>query len=177
MICGEEPELSRRLRHSNWRLWRLDAEMTRHDAAMTRFSQWWKRSVRGGWAYAEAAARFGKEPDRFGVRSRNSILLYAIALPLLALAAAPFTLGLSLLLLLAYPWLAWRVYAYARRQRGWPASSARIFALFCTLAKFPQAVGLVRYHWKKLRKQEATLIEYKSADPHTSAAGSVPARR
>ena len=34
---------------------RLDAEMTLHDAAMTRFGQWWKRIVRGGHAYAEGA--------------------------------------------------------------------------------------------------------------------------
>jgi hypothetical protein len=33
LIAGEEPEL--------WRIWRLDAEMTEHDALITRFKQWW----------------------------------------------------------------------------------------------------------------------------------------
>ena len=53
LIAGEDPELSVRLRKAGWRIWRLSNEMTLHDAAMTRFSQWWKRSVRCGWAYAQ----------------------------------------------------------------------------------------------------------------------------
>ena len=40
MIAGEEPELCFRLRAAGWRVWRLDAEMTLHDAAMIHFSQW-----------------------------------------------------------------------------------------------------------------------------------------
>ena len=44
LIAGEEPELCVRLRAAGWRIWRLDAEMTLHDAAMTRFGQWWQRS-------------------------------------------------------------------------------------------------------------------------------------
>ena len=38
LIAGEEPELCLRLRELGWKIWRLDAEMTRHDAAMTRFA-------------------------------------------------------------------------------------------------------------------------------------------
>src|SRR5262249_13947583 len=46
VLAGEEPELCVRLRAAGWRIWRLDAEMTLHDAAMTRFAQWWWRTVR-----------------------------------------------------------------------------------------------------------------------------------
>ena len=45
-----------RLRAAGWQIWRLPEEMTLHDAAMTRLSQWWKRSMRGGHAYAEGAS-------------------------------------------------------------------------------------------------------------------------
>ena len=41
LIAGEEPELCLRLRQAGWRIWRLDAEMTAHDAQITRFGQWW----------------------------------------------------------------------------------------------------------------------------------------
>jgi GT2 family glycosyltransferase len=41
MIAGEEPELCLRLRERGWRIWRLEAEMGLHDAAMT-------HSVNGG---------------------------------------------------------------------------------------------------------------------------------
>lgn len=53
LIAGEEPELCLRLRAEGWRIRRLDAEMTVHDSAMTRFSQWWKRAVRSGFGYAQ----------------------------------------------------------------------------------------------------------------------------
>lgn len=59
LIAGEEPDLCLRLRAKGGEVWRIDAEMTLHDAAMTRFSQWWKRSVRAGHAFAEGATRHG----------------------------------------------------------------------------------------------------------------------
>jgi len=48
LIAGEEPELCVRLRAAGWKIERLDAEMTLHDAAMERVEQWWKRTVRSG---------------------------------------------------------------------------------------------------------------------------------
>ncbi len=62
LIAGEEPELCVRLRQAGWKIWRLVEEMTLHDAAMNRFSQWWKRSVRAGYAFAEGAAIHGAPP-------------------------------------------------------------------------------------------------------------------
>ena len=38
MIAGEEPELCMRLRKNGWKLRCIDAEMTLHDAALTRFA-------------------------------------------------------------------------------------------------------------------------------------------
>jgi GT2 family glycosyltransferase len=63
IIAGEEPELCLRLRRRGWIIRRLDAEMTLHDADMTRFRQWWKRAERAGHAYAEAYAMHGR-PSR-----------------------------------------------------------------------------------------------------------------
>ena len=55
LIAGEEPDLCVRLRESGWKIWRLDADMTTHDIAMTCFSQWWRRTVRNGYGCAEVA--------------------------------------------------------------------------------------------------------------------------
>ncbi len=55
LIAGEEPELCVRLRERGWKIWRLDADMTEHDAAMTRFRQWWVRAVRSGYAFADVS--------------------------------------------------------------------------------------------------------------------------
>jgi len=44
LIAGEEPDLCLRLRQRNQRILRIDAEMTLHDANITRFGQWWRRT-------------------------------------------------------------------------------------------------------------------------------------
>ena len=66
LIAGEEPELCVRLRANGWKVWRLAEEMTLHDATMTRFGQWWRRTLRGGYAFAEGASLHGAAPDNIG---------------------------------------------------------------------------------------------------------------
>lgn len=76
LIAGEEPELALRLRRAGGEIWRLDSDMTRHDAAMHRFGQWWARSVRAGHAFAEGAALHGHGPERHYVRETRRALLW-----------------------------------------------------------------------------------------------------
>jgi GT2 family glycosyltransferase len=156
LIAGEEPELCVRLRARGWEVWRLDHEMTLHDAAMTRFSQWWKRMRRGGHAVAEGAALHGAPPERHGVAAVRRALLWGLALPLLALLGVVFITSWALLLLLAYPAQVIRI---ARREGCNRTAWER--ALFLTLGKFPETVGILEYHWRRLLRRPAGLIEYK----------------
>ncbi len=160
LIAGEEPELCVRLRAAGYRVHRLDAEMTWHDATMTRFSQWWRRNVRAGHAYAQGAAMHGASPARHWVHERTSILLWGVALPLIILAAAYPTGGASLVLSLGYAVLLWRVHR-AMRRRGLSPRASVLYALFCVLGKFPQAQGLIAFHRQRLARRDAVLIEYK----------------
>lgn len=64
LIAGEEPELCLRLRRHHRRILHIDAEMTRHDAQITHFSQWWQRSIRARHAYGEGAWLHGAPPER-----------------------------------------------------------------------------------------------------------------
>jgi GT2 family glycosyltransferase len=162
LICGEEPELCVRLRAAGWKVLRIDHDMTLHDAAMTRLSQWWKRAVRGGWAYAEGAAMHGRPPERHNVRQTLSVWLWGLVVPLIAVAGAYPTRGWSLLLLLAYPLMIVKVFVGARRG-SMPASHAAAWACSCVLGKFPQMAGQCRYWLNRLRGRRATLIEYKGA--------------
>jgi GT2 family glycosyltransferase len=73
LIAGEEPELCVRLRAAGWQIWCLEAEMTLHDAAMTRFGSS-GNARRAGHAYAEGAAMHGAPPERHGVAGRNRAL-------------------------------------------------------------------------------------------------------
>jgi len=167
LICGEEPEMCIRLRRLDWAIERIDAEMTRHDAAMHRFGQWWKRSTRAGWAVAEGRAIHGQSPQNYMVREFHSGWLWGGAMPVAAIALAPFTTGWSLLLLLGYGLLGWRIYQ-ARRGGGDSAATARLYAFYCTLSKFPQALGQWNFWWTRRLGKPAQLIEYKSSQPASS---------
>lgn len=156
LIAGEEPELCVRLRAAGWRVWRLDAEMTLHDAAMTRFSQWWKRARRGGHAAAEGMAMHGAAPERHGFDQVRRALFWGAVLPLSVLVGV-FAFGpWALLLTLVYPFqvlrLALRV---GGRGEDWEE------AAFMTLGKFPEMLGIAEYWLRRLTLRPAALIEYK----------------
>lgn len=162
LIAGEEPELCVRLRHKGGQIWRIDAEMTLHDAQITRFGQWWKRSVRAGHAYAEGAWLHGAPPERHWVRETRSIWLWGGVVPVVAIGATWSTHGFSLLLLLVYPLITYRIYRYMRRI-GLSSQDALVYAVFCMLGKFPQVQGQIRFYVSKLLGRRSTLIEYNSA--------------
>jgi GT2 family glycosyltransferase len=170
LIAGEEPEMCVRLRQRGWSILRIDAEMTLHDAAMTRFGQWWRRNVRAGHAYAEGASLHGAPPERHWVREVRSNWFWGAAVPLLALAAAWPTRGLSLLVGAGYAVLAARIYLSTKR-RGFSGSDARLNAFFTVLGKLPQTLGQVKYWFGRLRGKRSRLIEYKAGTP---AAAGIP---
>ena len=162
LIAGEEPELCVRLRRDGGKIFRLDAEMTLHDAQITRFGQWWKRSIRNGHAYAEGAWLHGRSPERHWVRESLRSWFWAMLAPLLAVASLLPTRGLSILLLLAaYTLLAYRVYRLTLL-RGFQKKDAIFYALFCVLEKYPKLLGQIRFHIYRLLKRQRTLVEYKT---------------
>ncbi len=147
LIAGEEPELCLRLRDAGWKVWRLETEMTLHDADITRFSQWWQRNRRTGHAYAEGAGLHGGH----NIARRRRALIWGMGVPLaatLGLAVTPWALAILLL---------WPVQVLRLIRRG----MGRERALFTTLGKIPEAVGVVGYHLRRLRGGQNTLIEYK----------------
>ena len=164
LIAGEEPELCVRLRQAGGKILRIDAEMTSHDAQITRFRQWWKREIRNGHAYAEGAWLHGRTPERHWVRESLRSWLWGLLLPVLTLASLLPTRGLSILLLLiAYTFLGYRVYRLARF-KGFDKKDAISYALFCgVLEKYPKLLGQIQFHINRLLKRQRTLVEYKSA--------------
>ena len=167
LIAGEEPDLCLRLRQRGWKIVRLDAEMTLHDAAMTHVRQWWRRTMRAGYAYAEGAARHRGEPERFWLRETRSIWFWGLGVPAVAFGFAGPTLGASLILLGGYGLLAVRVYR-ATRRRGIGAPDARLYTASCVLGKLPQLLGQLTYWKTRLTRKQAGIIEYK--DRATGAA-------
>jgi glycosyltransferase involved in cell wall biosynthesis len=162
LIAGEEPELCVRLRQEGWEIWRIDAEMTVHDAQMTNFSQWWKRTVRAGYAYAQGADLHGRSPQKHWVKDSRSIWFWGLILPIVVVMSLIPTQGFSLVLGLGYPYLGYRVYKYMR-SRSFSNRDSALYAIFCILAKFPQVIGQGQFYWKKWLKQPQTIIEYKTS--------------
>jgi glycosyltransferase involved in cell wall biosynthesis len=160
LIAGEEPELCVRLRETSYRIVRLDSEMTRHDAAMRRFAQWWARNVRAGHAFAEVSWLHRNSPFGIWRRETRSNWFWGAVVPLVALILAPLTWGISLAMFGVYPFLMFRVYR-GRRRRGDDARISGVFAFYCVLSKFPQALGQIRYWRNRTLGRRNRLIEYK----------------
>ncbi|OUS33351.1 glycosyl transferase [Rhodobacterales bacterium 56_14_T64] len=150
LIAGEEPELCLRLRAAGWRIWRLDAEMTLHDAQMLRFAQWWTRARRAGYAFAEGAALHGAPPQRHWVKETRRSLIWGFALPLAIALASLFSCWL-LLSLLVYPM---QILRLSHRM-------ATTSAVFSVLGKFPEAQGALEHRWLRITGHRRGLIEYK----------------
>ncbi|MFK7943596.1 MAG: glycosyltransferase family 2 protein [Paracoccaceae bacterium] len=157
LIAGEEPELCLRLRQSGWQIWRLDVEMTLHDAAMLSVVQWWRRGVRGGHARAEGMALHGRMPAHHGVKETLRALAWALLLPGATAGLALVGVSWAWLLLLAYPAQAVRL----ARVFGWDQLVSWQRAGLLVMVKFPEAIGILEYWSARLRNRRVALIEYK----------------
>ena len=173
-ICGEEPEMCFRLQAAGWRVARIGAEMTRHDADMTRFSQYWRRMLRTGWAYGEGAATYDRAEGGLNRTGRKRALrggaLFGLTLFFAALAVVAAALGSGL-------WVVPALGAFAglgligvqivrtaqsRTTRGDRPRHALLYGALITLGKPAQALGVLRYARAQRRGEAATIIEYKT---------------
>jgi len=167
IIAGEEPDLCLRLRAAGWRIERLNAEMTMHDANILTFAAWWKRAKRAGHAYAEHVWRHRGSSDPDWVRQLLSTAFWALVLPgaaaIALLAWRPFgwiALLLCALILSVYPMQYVRL-ALRERRSGLSPAHARVSARLMLLAKFAQLAGAVRFLRSRLARTAPKLIEYK----------------
>lgn len=157
LIAGEESELCLRMRARDWQIWRLDAEMALHDAAMTRFGQWWKRSRRGGYAYAEGAHLYGSSPERHRIKESRRIWIWGVWIPVAVTGLTAFIGPAALAALSIYPAQVARLAMRGKRssRENW------LRAFFLVLSKFPEAMGQLNFLYNRMVGKTARLIEYK----------------
>lgn len=157
LIAGEEPELCVRFRAAGWKIWRLDEEMTLHDAAMTRFSQWWKRTMRAGHAFAEGAHLHGAPPEKHWVSEARRAWFWGLVIPMVALILSVVCIQWGSLFLLVYPLQIIRIALRnsAKEKSSWVA------AFFLVLGKFPEMLGQVKFYQRLRSGKQGRLIEYK----------------
>ncbi len=161
VIAGEEPELCFRLRRAGWRILRIDHDMTRHDAAIERFGQWWKRAKRGGHACAEAIALHFKDGERSEAKRALSILAYSLGVPIVAIAAVCAIGPIGLVILTCYAVPIFRSRNFRIRERKDTASDAMLYAIFMLLGKFAELAGIALYGFRRIARSQKKIIEYK----------------
>lgn len=150
--AGEEPELCHRLRQAGWRVWRLDAPMTIHDAAMHRFGQWWLRAVRSGLGYAQAWRATAGRPQPLYRREALRALAWTLGVAALAAVAALF-LGWAALLLAPLIW----ALQFARLALRHGARRAALLLV----GKAAEALGIATYGWRIVTGRAGGTIFYK----------------
>lgn len=153
IIAGEEPELCHRVRGIGWRIWRIDRPMTIHDAAMLRSRQWWLRTVRSGFGYAQVwrKTRSGVAPPLYG-RQLVSALIWTFGIILLSLSAAVLVGPVGFI---AGP-LVWLLqFARLAKRNGWRKGGHLL------VGKFAEALGIMRYATARLLRRRQGAIFYK----------------
>ncbi|EEX12657.1 glycosyl transferase, group 2 family [Citreicella sp. SE45] len=155
VIAAEDDEFCTRLRKAGWRLERIPQEMTRHDADMHRFGQWWTRAVRTGHGFAQVGAL---HPEYF-TKERRRVLVYGLALPLV-IAGGLLWWPLAPLGLAVYAANYLRTVRGLRRE-GLPRGEALRHGVLLALSKIPNLIGMATYHWRRGRNAQMRIIEYK----------------
>lgn len=151
LIAGEEPELCVRLRQAGWTIWRLDSEMTLHDADLHRFGQWWNRARRCGFAFAQGAYMHGAPPERHKVVETRRAVLWGLVLPVVTVLISVLSWGGLLLLLL------WPAQLIRLQQRGmeWRAAALMV------VSKVAEGQGVALFWRQWLMGKQGKIIEYK----------------
>lgn len=156
VIAAEDDEFCVRIRAAGWKIKRLPCPMTQHDAAMTRFSAWWQRAVRSGHGFAQVGAL---HPQYFR-RERQRVLVFGAILPIVALIGIGVSFWLLILVVGLYA-LSYLRTIKGLTNAGLPRIEAWHHAVFLTLSKVPNMIGMGVYYWRRVFKRDMSIIEYK----------------
>ncbi len=156
LIAGEEPDMCFRIRKLGHTIYRINHDMTYHDANITTFQQWFKRSIRAGYAYSEAVVRHRHEPNGYWRRNLIRLLFWGITLPTIVVATALSIHPVFSALLVIYPAHVIHIALRSKiKEHKW------MYGLFMMISKFSETFGLLLYLRNRLLSHSARLIEYK----------------
>jgi cellulose synthase/poly-beta-1,6-N-acetylglucosamine synthase-like glycosyltransferase len=176
LIAGEDAELCSRIRAAGFNIVHIDRPMTGHDLAIHGFSQYWRRSLRTGYAYAEVSARLRGTPLPIWSREarrnlvRGSLMTAVVAgAPILSLAIhsiIPAVIMIAIVLMLAART------AHRSKWRCADFGTRLLYGLHSQLGHIPILFGQLKYYRNRLSGRSERLIEYKGAmAPHHPEAG------
>lgn len=160
-VAHEEPELCGRLRKAGFKIWKIDKQMTLHDAAIHSLQQFYSRNRRAGFGITQALVRSGWDIDPGGRAILVRAVTWAILIPT-AILVGLTTLGpMAALGFIIYPAQVVR-HAFVDKQRAGGSLSYRFAVATLAMAgKFGEAQGALKYLFKLVLRREMKAIYYK----------------
>ncbi len=157
VIDGEDHELAIRLRGTGGKVWFLQAPMATHDLAMYEFSQWWRRTLRGGYGNGQIVTLHRASPGRPRQHAWYRSWFWGLWLPLAVILLTMIfgLIGLAPLLLYGVSFV--RTYFRSPEVGGHHAG----FAGLSILGKFAEMAGQIKFLRDRWFGRRATIIEYK----------------
>lgn len=165
LIAGEEPEMCQRIRAKNYTILHIDHPMVLHDLAITRWSQYWRRTMRSGHAMAEVSHLLSHTSTPLWQQASRKNFLHSLFLIALLLGGVmgsflgysfwPLFFSMIFLLLMSVR-SAWK----ARwKSNNW--MTLLLYGLHSQFQHIPTTVGQLSYYYCRLRGLRQGLIEYK----------------
>ncbi len=158
LVAGEEPELCYRLRKSGWKIHKLAKKMVTHDADMHKFSQWWVRMTRSGYAYAHGYFLHRSDKKGFCRRESFRIWFWAFILPAALLLFSFFLQEAIVFIPAVYGFQFFRIWKSATEALG-DSQDALTFAFFNLFGKWPELTGQFKYLFVFKYKQKTKTFE------------------
>lgn len=165
LIAGEEPEMCQRIRTQGYEILHIDCPMTLHDLAITRWGQYWRRTVRAGHAYAEISQRLRNTTFPLWSRDAKKNLIHANVLLDIAIfgsvlsfmlhSISPLFISISLYLALILR-SAWK-----NRWKSSNLLTLLLYGVHSHLQQLPIAIGQLNYYYTHQQGKKQRLIEYK----------------
>lgn len=177
VVAGEEPELGFRIRQHGWKILRIDHEMTLHDAALTRFSSWWRRERRSGYGGLDVHFRTASDSQSYFARHVRSTWFWSLGwfcLLSLMMVAGGIANGVMGMLFGGMLWLAATMIQVARiasryRRPQLSINDSLRMAVLTLVSKWPQMLGQIAWYRDRWLGRHPRLIEYKAGPPETKA--------
>ena len=127
-------------------------------AQSIRPAKWWKRSLRGGYAFAEGAHLHGAPPERHWVKESRRAWVWGLLIPVIGLSLAWVSWAYGLMVFIVYLLQISRLALRNKRQKS---SHPWTTAFFLVLGKFPEMLGQMKFQYQRLIGSPSKLIEYK----------------
>ena len=166
LIAGEEPELCQRIRTKGFMIQHVDLAMTAHDLAMTRWSAYWRRAFRAGYAYADVSDRLKNGPFPLWVRESKRNIIHAMTVLVLTTSAIIGSILMSSWWPFAFLALSLSILAIRTAVKvSWKAKgdwlTLLLYGIHSHVQQIPIFVGQLVWFWDRKRHLKRKLIEYK----------------